>query len=288
MSVEVAEEAGQAQSGVEDLRLAGGLVRLSRVDQPASSTAPAGPVPAEPLPVEPPPVDPLLPTEPPPAEPPPTEPPGVQWYAHLEDEPTQAVPLLEGGPPEEQPAEEQPLVEEPVEDDVDPYYDDPPIWVPRPPAPPFGPPVLPPEPEVPGATTGPVARLVFSSGETVEVDRAVLVGRAPEAARSASGEESRLVTVASPHQEISSTHLEIRPGTGADHGTAVITDLGSTNGTVLVQPGLPPEDLQPASPCSWSRAPWWTSATGCRSRSRHRDRPGLPASTLRARSRRPS
>jgi hypothetical protein len=25
----------------------------------------------------------------------------------------------------------------------------------------------------------------------------------------------------------------------------VITDLGSTNGTVLVQPGLPPEDLRP-------------------------------------------
>ena len=254
MSVEVAEQAGSAPSGVEDLRLAGGLVRLSRVDQPPRTPAPADPVPAEPSAaepvaeppvVEPPPVDPLLPTQPPPSEPPPSEPPGVQWYADLEDEPTQAVPLLEGGPLEEQPAEEQPLVEEPVEDDVDPYYDEPPIWVPRPPAPPFGPPVLPPEPEVPGATTGPVARLVFSTGETVEVDRAVLVGRAPEAARSASGEEPRLVTVASPHQEISSTHLEIRPGAGADHGTAVITDLGSTNGTVLVQPGLPPEDLQP-------------------------------------------
>ena len=52
------------------------------------------------------------------------------------------------------------------------------------------------------------------------------------------------MTVASPNHEISSTHLEIRPGAGADHGRAVVTDLGSTNGTVLVQPGLPPEDLQ--------------------------------------------
>ena len=91
----------------------------------------------------------------------------------------------------------------------------------------------------------PVARLTFSSGEVVEVDRAVIVGRAPEARRFTSTEQPRLVTVPSPHQEISSTHLEIRPGAGADHGSAVVTDLGSTNGTVLLQPGLPPEDLQP-------------------------------------------
>jgi hypothetical protein len=51
------------------------------------------------------------------------------------------------------------------------------------------------------------------------------------------------VVVPSPHQEISSTHLEVRPGTGADQGSAVVTDLGSTNGTVVIQPGLPPEDL---------------------------------------------
>ena len=52
----------------------------------------------------------------------------------------------------------------------------------------------------------------------------------------------------SPQQEISSTHLEVRPGTGADHGSAVVTDLGSTNGTVLVQPGLPAESLKPGIP----------------------------------------
>ncbi len=91
----------------------------------------------------------------------------------------------------------------------------------------------------------PVARLTFSSGEVVEVDRAVIVGRAPEARRFTSTEQPRLITVPSPNQEISSTHLEIRPGVGADHGSAVVTDLGSTNGTVLQQPGLAPEDLQP-------------------------------------------
>jgi FHA domain len=90
-----------------------------------------------------------------------------------------------------------------------------------------------------------IARLIFSSGEVVDVDRAVVVGRAPDAGRYGGDEQTRVVTVPSPHQEISSTHLEIRPGTGADLGSAVVTDLGSTNGTVVVQPGLPAEDLRP-------------------------------------------
>ncbi|KRF35174.1 hypothetical protein ASG94_13745 [Nocardioides sp. Soil805] len=96
----------------------------------------------------------------------------------------------------------------------------------------------------PSVVSRPVAKLAFSTGEVVDVDRTIIVGRAPEARRFASSDQPFLVTVASPHHEISSTHLEIRPGAGADHGSAVVTDLGSTNGTVLVQPGLPPEDLQ--------------------------------------------
>jgi hypothetical protein len=106
-------------------------------------------------------------------------------------------------------------------------------------------PGIPGQPQAPGVTATPVARLVVSHGEEVEVDRVVLVGRAPEARRFTSTEQPRLLTVPSPQQEISSTHLEVRPGSGADHGSAVATDLGSTNGTVLVQPGLPPEPLQP-------------------------------------------
>ncbi|NYD56345.1 hypothetical protein BKA08_000583 [Nocardioides marinisabuli] len=106
-------------------------------------------------------------------------------------------------------------------------------------------PGIPGQPQAPSITASPVARLVVSHGEEVEVDRVVLVGRAPEARRFTSTEQPRLVTVPSPQQEISSTHLEVRPGSGADHGSAVVTDLGSTNGTVLVQPGLPPESLQP-------------------------------------------
>jgi hypothetical protein len=106
------------------------------------------------------------------------------------------------------------------------------------------------QPGIPGqpmapSVTRPVARLIISNGETVDVDRVVLIGRAPEARRFTSTEQPTLVTVPSPMHEISSTHVEVRPGSGADHGSAVVTDMGSTNGTVLVQPGLPPEELKP-------------------------------------------
>ena len=93
-----------------------------------------------------------------------------------------------------------------------------------------------------------MAVLVVSDGQEVEVDGAVLVGRAPEARRFSAPGQPRLVTVPSPLHEISSTHLEVRPGSGADQGSAVVTDLGSTNGTVLVQPGLGPEELRPGIP----------------------------------------
>ena len=90
-----------------------------------------------------------------------------------------------------------------------------------------------------------MARLQLSTGELVDVDRLVLVGRAPDARRFAdAGEQPRLVAVDSPHQEISATHLEVRPGTGPDAGVAVLTDLGSTNGTWLVQPGREAEELR--------------------------------------------
>jgi hypothetical protein len=113
------------------------------------------------------------------------------------------------------------------------------------PVPDFDRPPIPGQETAPSVVSQPVASLVFSTGDVVAVDRAVLVGRAPEARRFASHDQPHVVTVASPQQEISSTHLEIRPGAGADHGSAIVTDLGSTNGTLLAQPGLDPEELTP-------------------------------------------
>lgn len=96
----------------------------------------------------------------------------------------------------------------------------------------------------PPRVVAPVATLRFSTGEVVDVDGVVLIGRAPEARRFTSTEQPRLVKVHSPLYEISSTHVEVRPGSGADHGTAVVTDMGSTNGTVLDQPGVGAESLR--------------------------------------------
>lgn len=107
---------------------------------------------------------------------------------------------------------------------------------------------IPGQPPAPAVTARPVAALLLSTGDRIDVDRVIVLGRAPEARRFSSTDKPRLVTVPSPQQEISSTHVEIRPGTGADHGSAVVTDLGSTNGTVLAQPGLPAESLRPGIP----------------------------------------
>lgn len=113
------------------------------------------------------------------------------------------------------------------------------------PVPDFERPPVPGQELAPEVVSQPVASLVFSTGDVLAVDRTVLVGRAPEARRFASHDQPHVVTVPSPHQEISSTHLEIRPGAGVDHGAAIATDLGSTNGTVLALPGLDPEEMKP-------------------------------------------
>lgn len=77
-----------------------------------------------------------------------------------------------------------------------------------------------------------MAVLRAGNGSTAEVDRAILVGRAPSAQRS-NARSPRLMTVPSPGHDISRTHLEVAP----EGWTIVVTDLHSTNGTILVRPG---------------------------------------------------
>lgn len=83
--------------------------------------------------------------------------------------------------------------------------------------------------------------LVVSTGQRVVLDRAVLVGRAPETARFEGPVAPRLVTVPSPEQDISRSHVEIRP----EGGHVLVSDLRSTNGTVVTLPGAEPRRLHP-------------------------------------------
>lgn len=66
------------------------------------------------------------------------------------------------------------------------------------------------------------------------------IGRRPSTPRITGTRMPRLVMVPSPSMEVSSTHVEIRQ----EANYVVVTDLGSTNGTTVTVPGLPPRPLR--------------------------------------------
>jgi hypothetical protein len=89
------------------------------------------------------------------------------------------------------------------------------------------------QPQAPRLVGRPVLAVLFASdGNTAELDRAVLIGRAPDPGRS-SFKDPRLLTVESPGHDISRTHVQVAP----DGWQIVVTDLQSTNGTTLIRPG---------------------------------------------------
>ncbi|CAN5414897.1 hypothetical protein BH11ACT1_BH11ACT1_21020 [soil metagenome] len=87
----------------------------------------------------------------------------------------------------------------------------------------------------------PPAKLVLSTGQVVSVDRSVLLGRAPQVSRVTNRDLPRLVTLPSPQQDISRTHAEVR----ADGDDVLVTDLHSTNGTLVTRPGDSARQLAP-------------------------------------------
>lgn len=86
-----------------------------------------------------------------------------------------------------------------------------------------------------------LGRIRLSSGPSVDVDRRIVIGRSPSVSRVASSDIPRLVTVPSPHQDISRSHVEIR----AEDWHLVVADLHSTNGTLVRAPGRPDQLLHP-------------------------------------------
>ncbi|RPF22928.1 RDD family protein [Myceligenerans xiligouense] len=77
------------------------------------------------------------------------------------------------------------------------------------------------------------AVLELESGEMVRVDGPTLVGRNPQAPGSSG---VRLVQLPDPTRSVSKNHAEL----GVDSAGLWLTDRGSTNGTVVSVPGLPP------------------------------------------------
>ncbi len=100
-------------------------------------------------------------------------------------------------------------------------------------------------PEAPTAVlptvAGAVGRISVSTGQVVTLDRTVIIGRRPRSTRASGAELPHLVAVESPQQDISRSHLEIRP----EGDTVVVVDLHTTNGSTLVRPGADPLRLHP-------------------------------------------
>jgi hypothetical protein len=98
-----------------------------------------------------------------------------------------------------------------------------------------------PDAPAPGAALG---HIVLSTGERYDLDRPVIIGRRPRANRVQADQVPVLVTVASPEQDISRNHLEIR----LEGRHVLVVDLATTNGSVLHRDGTPPLRLGPNEP----------------------------------------
>lgn len=87
-------------------------------------------------------------------------------------------------------------------------------------------------------------RIVLSTGRVVELERPVVIGRRPKSTRTSGAELPTLVAVDSPEQDISRSHVEIR----AEGEHVLVTDLDTTNGTLLLRVGQDPVKLHPNEP----------------------------------------
>lgn len=97
-------------------------------------------------------------------------------------------------------------------------------------------------PTLPGGAAGSAsARIRLSTGQIVELDRTVIIGRKPRSTRASGSTMPHLIAVDSPESDISRNHLEVRP----EGDSVVVIDLHTTNGSTLLRPGADPVRLHP-------------------------------------------
>ena len=92
---------------------------------------------------------------------------------------------------------------------------------------------------------GPKLYLELSTGGREPLTQTVLVGRSPAVSKVSGGAMPRLVTIPG-DQDISRNHAQF----AVEGGTVVVTDLHSRNGTLVVMPGKPPQQLRQGEPTS--------------------------------------
>ena len=81
--------------------------------------------------------------------------------------------------------------------------------------------------------------------DSVGMTALLVAGRYPQAhVVTAQAQAPRLVTVPSPSQDISRSHLEVR----LEGWNVLLVDLTTVNGTTLLRPGQPPRRLHPQEP----------------------------------------
>ena len=86
----------------------------------------------------------------------------------------------------------------------------------------------------------PLGTVLISTGASFVLDRTAIVGRRPRASRVSGHDVPQLITVPSPQQDISRSHLELR----LEGWHVVALDMGTTNGTTLLRPGMEPVRLR--------------------------------------------
>jgi hypothetical protein len=84
-----------------------------------------------------------------------------------------------------------------------------------------------------------LGKMRLSTGEVIELDRPVIVGRQPAASRVQGNVMPQLVPVRSVSGDISRSHLEVR----LEGWHVILGDLKATNGTMLIREGQPPRRL---------------------------------------------